>query len=184
MDLLTSNRTSFADADLAGCAETQRSTSGAHLTMKGPNSDFPIMGRSGRQGSCASSTPEAELVSGHTAVKNVLIPAMDLWQTILLSGLRGVFHEDNTAMIRVVQMNQNPTVKHLNRVHGIAISFLHDQLASSSSKSDCDLIYTDSKEMAADIYTKAFTDAAKWSEVCGHIGVRSDISRVRILCRR
>lgn len=110
------------------------------------------MGRSARQGSCASSTPEAELVSGHHAVKNVLIPAMDLWEPMLPAGFRGVFHEDNTAMIRVVQTNRNPTMKHLHRVHGVSIAFLHEQLASPAHSSMCDLLYTDSSSMAADIY--------------------------------
>ena len=148
------------------------------MTIKGPNTDFPLLGKSARQGSCSSSTPEAELVSGHHAVKNVLIPAMDLWDTILPMGLRGVFHKDNTAMIRVVQTNRNPTMKHLHRVHGVAIAFLHEQLAATGSKCCCDLVHTDSKEMAADIYTKAFTDSSKWGQVCRLVGVTSDLSKI------
>jgi hypothetical protein len=38
----------YADADFAGCADTQRSTSGVHLSIEGPNSNFPINGSLGR----------------------------------------------------------------------------------------------------------------------------------------
>ena len=34
----------FADADLAGCTFTQRSTNGLHLALRGPNTSFPIAG--------------------------------------------------------------------------------------------------------------------------------------------
>ena len=53
----------FADADFAGCVLTQRSTSGAHITLRGPNTSFPITGLSKRQGCVSHSTPEVELVS-------------------------------------------------------------------------------------------------------------------------
>jgi hypothetical protein len=76
----------YADADLAGCADTQRSTTGVHLAMQGPNTDFPLTGISVRQGSTSSSTPEAEIVSAHHAVKKVRIPAMDLWEVVLPNG--------------------------------------------------------------------------------------------------
>merc|ERR1712051_583389 len=32
----------FADADFAGCSETQRSTSGLHFVIMGPRTPFPI----------------------------------------------------------------------------------------------------------------------------------------------
>ena len=130
----------FADADMAGCSDTQRSTSGAHLSIMGDHSDFPIMGRSVRQGAVSSSTPEAELVAGHHAVKNVLIPALDMWDA-LLPKYCGQFHGDNTAMIRVVQTNRNPTMKQLGRVHGVSIAFLHETLADPESTCRCDLVY-------------------------------------------
>ena len=34
----------YADADLAGCAETQRSTTSIHAALEGPNSCFPAAG--------------------------------------------------------------------------------------------------------------------------------------------
>ena len=47
----------FADADLAGDPLTQRSTSGAHLCLRGPHTSFPIAGLSQRQTCVSRSTP-------------------------------------------------------------------------------------------------------------------------------
>eukprot|EP00969_Alexandrium_andersonii_P361728 15458193-Alexandrium_andersonii.AAC.1 len=51
----------FVDADFAGCVESLRSTSGAHLHLLGPHSSFPLAGLSKRPGCVSHSTPEAEL---------------------------------------------------------------------------------------------------------------------------
>ena len=56
----------YADADFAGCVETQRSTSGVHAILRGPNTSFPTAGASKRQGCVSHSTPEAELVATHS----------------------------------------------------------------------------------------------------------------------
>ena len=52
-----------ADADFAGCTETQRSTSGLHLQMQGPHTSYPLTGISKRQSCVSHSTPEAEMVA-------------------------------------------------------------------------------------------------------------------------
>ena len=59
----------YADADLAGDADTQRSTSGVHLAIRGPHTNFPLCGISKRQSCVSSSTPEAKIVCGHFALK-------------------------------------------------------------------------------------------------------------------
>ena len=40
----------YADADLAGDADTQNSTAGIHLAIRGPRASFPTCGISKRQG--------------------------------------------------------------------------------------------------------------------------------------
>ena len=160
----------YADADLAGCERIQRSTSGGHLSIEGPTSRFPLVAKSNRQTATSSSTPEAEIVSGHSAYKNILIPAFDLWDLLLPSGYVATFHEDNTAMIRVVTTGKNPSMKHLGRVHGVGIAFLHERIASEI-KDPVLLKYEESKNMAADIYTKAFTDPEKWCHACNLINM-------------
>jgi hypothetical protein len=49
----------------------------------------------------SSSTLEAELGSGHFALKNFVILAMDLREVLLPGGISVIFHEENQAMIRV-----------------------------------------------------------------------------------
>ena len=97
----------YADADFAGCKRTQRSTSGIHLNVEGNDSRFPLIGICKRQGCVSNSTPEAEMLAGYLALRHVLIPAVDLWETLSPNGRRAVFNEDNQAMIRVCQTGKN-----------------------------------------------------------------------------
>ena len=144
----------YADADFAGCLDTNRSTSGVHLCLEGPYTRFPIAGRSVRQTSVSNSTPEAEIVSGHFALKSVLYPTLDLFDATLPPGYVSHFHEDNQAMIQVCKSGRNPTMKHLGRVHRVDISWLHEALYGDNA-SNIRLYYTESAYMAGDIYTKA-----------------------------
>ena len=73
----------FQDADFAGCIESLRSTSGVHLAMRGPATNFPIAGFSKRQSCVSHSTPEAELVPFDFAVRVPGLPSLDLWHTLL-----------------------------------------------------------------------------------------------------
>ena len=58
-----------ADADLAGCQRTLRSTSGGQLNFQGPKTFCPIAASSQRQTTVADSTPFAETVAAHSALK-------------------------------------------------------------------------------------------------------------------
>ena len=73
----------FADADFAGCTATQRSTSGYHFAIRGPNTCFPITGVSRRQICVSHSTPEAEIVSADLALRHCGLPSFALWWTLL-----------------------------------------------------------------------------------------------------
>ena len=160
-------RNLYADADFAGCDKTQRSTTGVHMAMEGPSTKYPISGISRRQGSISCSTPEAKLVAGHTAYKNVLLPSISLWDILLPTGYVAMFNEDNQAMINVVKSGRNPSMRHLSRTHGIPIDWLHERL--KDHKDPVEIVYRESEEMAADIYTKAFTDKEKWQHACALI---------------
>ncbi len=105
----------FADADFAGCAATQRSTSGLHMSVRGPNSCFPISGQSKRQSCVSHSTPEAEIVAGDFSLRMCGLPALDLWHTLLPHKPPIMFHEDNQAMINIVSTGRNPTMRYLRR---------------------------------------------------------------------
>ncbi len=53
-------------------------------------------------------------------------------------------------------------MRHLGRVHGIAISWLHERIGKRPDRCNIDLCYARSEQMSADIYTKAFSDKDKW----------------------
>ena len=61
----------WTDADLGGCPESQRSTSGIHMALKGPMSSFPLNGVCKRQGSLSQATTEAEIVAANLGLKTV-----------------------------------------------------------------------------------------------------------------
>ena len=78
-----------------------------------------------------------------------------------------MFHEDNQAMIVVVKFGNSPTMRYVKRTHSVSVSWLHEVF----KKPDVQFAYELSSNMAAGIYTKAFTDPQKWQLVCGLINV-------------
>ena len=58
-------------------------------------------------------------------------------------------------------------MRHLSRVHGISIGFLHDQY----NQEDMIMHYVSSSLMAADICTKVFVDGQKWRNLCNQIQI-------------
>ena len=112
---------SYVDADFAGCVDSLRSTSGG----QGPNTRFPLSGSSKRQGCVSHSTPEAEIVAADVAMRAMGMPALKLLQRILKKSPDFVFYDDNKAMIGVVRLGRNPTMRHLERSHGVCISWTH-----------------------------------------------------------
>ena len=109
----------YADADFAGCVDSLRSTSGGHLNIQGPNTRFPLSGSSERQGCVSHSTPEAEIVAADVAMRSMGMPALKLVERILKKSPNFVFYDDNKAMIGVVRSGRNPTMRHLERSHGV-----------------------------------------------------------------
>ena len=152
----------FADADFAGDPETQRSTSGLHLALRGPATCFPLTGASKRQTCVSHSTPEAEIVAADFALRTSGLPALQLWNIILGRPAVLVFHEDNQAMIRVCQTGRNPTMRHLGRTHRVSVAWLHERFAELG----IDLRFEMTHRQAADIYTKAFHELVKWIAAC------------------
>ena len=120
----------FADADFGGCTLTHRSTSGVHLCIRGPATCFPIAGSSKRQSCVSHSTPEAEMVSMDFALRHHGLPTMTLWETLLERSVQLAVHEDNQAMIRIMETGRNPTMRYLHRTHRISVSWLHEVFKS------------------------------------------------------
>lgn len=157
----------FADADFAGCGQTLRSTSGAHLHVQGPHTRFPISGGSKRQGCVSHSTPEAEIVAADYALRNLGVPSLRVWDTIVGQGSKITFHDDNQGMIGVMRTGRNPTMRHLERSHGISIVWMHQMFQLDH----IDLAYEITARMAADIHTKDFSGAIQWRHACQLINI-------------
>ena len=71
--------------------------------------------------------------------------------------------EDNSACLRVIQMGRFPTMKHVQRtqrcnVHWLSHCFQDKELPLA-------LEQTESDKQSADIFTKAFANKDKWSQV-------------------
>ena len=152
----------FADADFAGCAQSLRSTSGSHLQVQGKFTRFPLAGGSKRQGCVSHSTPEAEIVAADTALRTLGIPALSLWKVLAKVFPQLLFHDDNQGMIGVVRSGRNPTMRHLERTHGISIASMHEHF----QKDHFVLIYEITAKMAADIHTKGFKNPMAWKKAC------------------
>ena len=152
----------FADADFAGCAQSLRSTSGSHMHIQGLHTRFPLSGGSKRQGCVSHSTPEAEIVAADVTLRTMGLPALSIWETLTGKSPKLLFHDDNQGMIGVVRSGRNPTMRHLERTHGIAITSLHEHF----TKENYVLMYEVTSKMAADIHTKGFKNPLAWKRAC------------------
>ena len=152
----------YADADFAGCAQSLRSTSGSHMHIQGKRTRFPLAGGSKRQGCVSHSTPEAEIVAADVTLQTMGLPALSMWETLTDSSPKLLFHDDNQGMIGVVRSGRNPTMRRLERTHGISITSIHEHF----SKDRFVLMYEITAKMAADIHTKGFTNPLAWKKAC------------------
>ena len=163
------------DASFAECPYTLRSSSGCHADIQGPNSRFPWAGSAAQQTSRAQSTPEAELVSLNAGMKTKGVSALAIWDLLLRPyhaknwKLVVNIHEDNTTAIRAACTGKNPTMKTLERGHGVSVGWLYEQINSGCYN----LVHTDGEIMSADIYTKGFSAAPKWNGLRQLINVYS-----------
>ena len=56
--------------------------------------------------------------------------ALDLWHKLLSHKPGLVFHDDNQAMIRVVETGRNPTMRYISRTHGVSVAWLHERFGT------------------------------------------------------
>ena len=167
----------YTDADFAGDRRDSKSTSGVYIVIRGPHYFFPLGAVSKKQTVCAHSTPEAEIVAAYTSVRTEGVPALDLWETILGRCPDLYLFEDNQATCRIISTGKFPTLRHVKRMHGVSVSWLHDAYNTGVFKLfDC---VTDVE--AADIFTKHFVNADKWRHALDLIGVVHDSSLLAIL---
>ena len=78
-----------------------------------------------------------------------------------------VFYDDNQTMIGVVRTGKNPTMRHLERSHGVCIAWMHEVFQEGY----VGLAYEVTAKMAADVHTKAFKDGISWVHACQLINI-------------
>jgi hypothetical protein len=123
----------------------------------GENSSFPISMTSKRQTCVSHSTPEAELVAMDTTLRVVAMPSRIMWDT-LVPTMKAFVFGDNEAMLQVIKTGRNPTMRYLARTHIVSISWLHEVYQSGTFT----FKFRETAGMAADIFTKAFSNPQKW----------------------
>jgi hypothetical protein len=109
-------------------------------------------------------------------MKDKAEPSLLLWQTLLYPyhkwkdpkwEAKIKIHEDNTTAIHCVRCG-NHTMKTLERNFGTKLAWMHEQVmgpkADGRDSRYC-IVHTASQDMAADIYTKPFTDKRTFSNL-------------------
>ena len=73
----------YSDSDYASCTQTQRSTTGSVILLRGgEETSVPISFMSKRQGSVSRSTPEAEIVAMDMTIRILTLPVLCLVEEI------------------------------------------------------------------------------------------------------
>ena len=121
-----------------------------------------VSGGSKRQGCVSHSTPEAEIVAADVTLRAMGLPALSNWETMTGKSPKLLFHDDNQGMIGVVRSGKNPTMRHLERTHGISITSMHEHFKDSN----CVRMYEVTSKMAAVIHTKGFKNPPAWKRAC------------------
>ena len=115
----------FADSDFAGDRADFKSTSGVFLALIGPQTFFPLGWASRKQTIASHSSVEAEIVALSSALRHEGVPALDLWEKILGRTPEVTVYEDNQAAATIVKTGKYPELRHVQRLHGVSISWLH-----------------------------------------------------------
>ena len=79
-----------------------------------------------------------------------------------------IFQEDNQATIHILKTQKDPTLRHLNRTHRVNASWLCEVFKNFK---EVELTYCKTDAVAADIFTKAFTNFIKWQAALDLIGI-------------
>ena len=152
-DLETAVLVMSPDADLANDLETSKSTSGLWLELQSEDGSrsWPLAWRSKKQGSTASSTCEAEMISLATALKGEVLPMIELLEAALGRELKMVCLEDNTQCIQAASSGYSAALRHLPRTERISVGVVHEIFEGSPAYA---LKYQATAEHKGDMFTK------------------------------
>ena len=159
----------FTDADWASDKSDFHSTSGGFFVLLGPHTFFPIAAKCAKQTAVSLSTPEAEIYALLIGLKELGVPALDLWEVIFEDTVVIEVFEDNEATIRVVNSGKwDKAFGHASRTHSINLSWLNHVKAKNLFR----ITNCHTHAMCADIFTKYFVDPIRWQHAITLISVR------------
>ena len=163
----------FTDADHANDKTDRISATGVFMALVGENTYFPIQAVCRKQTCQSHSTPESEIVALDHGVLKEAIPALMLLDVIARRPMHCQCREDNGTCIRVVDVGYSEALRHLDRVQGIDIGFLHAVFADKlpKLKGQFSILHCPTNEQAADVFTKGITDTVKFTKARELIGI-------------
>ena len=141
----------YVDADFAGDRLDAKSTSGGFLVLYGENTFFPLAWICKKQTAVSRSTTEAEVISLAHSLFAEALPTAALWCEILGRDVLLEVLEDNEATIKIVKKKGSAKLRHVSRTHRVNLASTYDVFEDPS----VDLLYVNTKEQVADIFTKA-----------------------------
>ena len=107
----------YTDADLASDPEDSVSTSGAYFAIVGKFTHVPMAHRCKKQTAVSHSSTESEIVAADAGLKNIGLPGLDLWETLLGKDMppKIKMFQDNDACCRICRSGKNPNMQHIGR---------------------------------------------------------------------
>ena len=159
----------YSDADFVGDKESSKPTTGIFMALTGPRILFSMNGVSKKQICASHSTPEAEVVAAHAAVRLEGLPALQLWDIVLERKVAATLLEDNQATVQIFKSGKNPPLRHIARTHRVNLAWISDVYRTCDQM---DTKHCSIHEQSADM-TKGFTNADSWDRATALIGMRS-----------
>ena len=164
----------FPGADLAGCSDSARSTSGMWMEVVDSSGlSFPLEWASKLQTVVSHSTPEAELVAMSRALREYALPMQSLWAVLLGREVLLDVMEDNQSTIEIISKGFSSKLSHLPRTHKISLAWTAEAVADEF----VNLLYCPSLEQKGDMFTKVL-DRVKHAEALKQLGIRCEGDRV------
>ena len=157
----------YADADLASCVHTARSTSGMMIFLSSGASRWPIAWNSRRQTSVARSTTEAEIISMAGAVFSEGQPLLDLLGQLLGRQITMRLKEDNAATLSILHSGYSVKLRHASRTHRIDLASLAELINERHMQPE----HVNSEDQSADALTKVIQPML-WDRLLQLLSVR------------
>ena len=155
----------YTDADFASDKLTSKSVSGVFCSLTGPNTFFPICALSKKQSAVSHSTTEAEMAAADLGLRAEAIPLMTLFDNIYRREMRCLFLEDNQSTLKNIMSGKHQALRHMSRTHRVNCHWVTEVCRNLP----VDPAACESHLMAGDIFTKRFTEVAKWDLSLIHI---------------